>query len=346
MAKDFRASLNHQTSQHESSILKTKISKLESDKLNMTSKIEELEKLLQNTDNISSNILSINIKDIKLLTNVRGNEENTYDYEEIKELSQDIEKHGQLQPVLISKDNFLIAGFRRYKAIELLKKEKKIDGEILAYKYHKASKEIDNDELLDIQLAENLQRREIDNFQLSQLYNDLIKLGQDQKMIAERFKKSKSFVSKVVTINKIHPNIIKLIKQFQVYGYSEKKLNAFNSENIDNENLLKEIEKKKGIVGIIPLCNIGKFENDVEEQKKVFLKLFGDRLSSEDLKDEFFGNINLDKPKMDFSQKGLKQIKSLNSLLKKYDSEFNKIKEYQSIKSKVKELELLIKKLK
>lgn len=197
MAKSFKSLLNkNQEIKRDSN--------LESENQRLRDKIQDLEKDKKNS------ISFINISEIKLSSNIRDDEFN-YSYEEINSLAKDIEKHGQLQPVLISKDNYLITGFRRYNAILSLAKDEKLD-EILAYNFSKKFNEISEEELIDLQLAENNERRDIDNFQLSNLYNDLLNKGYNQQNLSEKFKKSKSLISMIISIKNIHLNLVSFLK--------------------------------------------------------------------------------------------------------------------------------------
>lgn len=342
--KDFSAALATSTQNKKESNLQLEVNRLKEDKIKLFEKIKDLENGSIQEDN-QANISFLKISELKLGSNIRIIDEHQYDYENIKELADDIIKNNQLQPILISLDNYIIAGFRRFKALQLINKKDKSYDEILVCRYAKNYSDILPDELTDIQLAENQKRRDIDNFALSKLYNDLIEQNYDQKAIAERFKKSKSFVSKVVSINNIAPELVKLLKQFQVFGWSEKKLNAFNFEENGSEAMLKELEKNTGIIGILPLCAIGKHEENYEEQAKVFLKKYSSRLSEEDLKDEFFNDIKITKDEKTFSEQGLKHIESITKLLNNQETKFDNNKEYEAIKTKIKELEKLLKKV-
>lgn len=308
MAKTFKGLLN-----------KNQESKRES---NLETENQRLREKLASMDNIVSKDVSfLKLKEIKLTSNIRADEFN-YNYEEIETLAQDILRNGQLQPVLISKDHYLIAGFRRYHAISYLAENNKGLDEILTYKYDKTFQEISQEEFLDLQLAENIQRRDLDNFQLSNLYHDLLNNGYNQQQLAVRFKKSKSFVSMLVSIKNIDLELVKLLKQFQVFGWSEKKFNALNfPENPDEDNVFV-FEKLKGIIGILPLNQIAKQDN-VEEQKKEFLKLFKNRLTESELADPYFSTTPIDKVnKADELTTTLKYNKLLKNSLQKMEAQY------------------------
>jgi ParB/RepB/Spo0J family partition protein len=262
MGKDFTNSIELQGLKKENTFQKNRIL--------------ELEGMVQGNGNLSS----IPLNQIKLTDNIRDD----YQHEEIPVLAEDIKKNGQLQPVLISKDNYLLAGYRRFKAIELLK-----DKEILVNVYTKYLHEISQDERVNIQMAENEQRRQIDNFQLSKLYLSLAEKGYTQQMIANRFKKSKGTISLFFSLNDIMLSLVDLLKEIQVYGVTKKKFDGLNmGANPD--------ELGKGIIGIKTLYQIAKQET-FPDQCRVFIKLFGNKLSEEELKSELFRGLIEDKQK-------------------------------------------------
>jgi ParB/RepB/Spo0J family partition protein len=183
----------------------------------------------------------------------------------IEELAKDIAKVGQLQPVVISADNFLICGYRRYYAIKSLNKEK-----ILAYKYEKSYEEIQPN-LLRLQFTENEQRKNLDNFEVAKIFKELEDTGLTQVQIAALFDKEATIVSKLLKINNIEHKIKKLLKEIQFFGYSEKKLHACNFE-----------PQKYSIIGINTLYRIANKEN-IEEQAKSFLATFKNKLTEDEI---------------------------------------------------------------
>jgi ParB/RepB/Spo0J family partition protein len=290
--KDFSSMLNKSVEQKKDVNLK-----LEIDRLKET--IKEL-KTSQNQNLINLSILQIN--DIKLNDNIRDK----YEFEEIEELANDISKNGQLQPVLITKDNYLIAGYRRYNALKHLSNE----SDILVNRLDKNNHEINQHELKELQYTENSQRRSIDNFQLSNLFNWYLEQGFSQKDIAEKFNKSKGIVSVIIAIKNLDGKLVDYIKQFQVYGVSYKKFVSTNSE--EKETFLED----KEIIGYRTIYHIAKLPN--QEQKKAFLKKYSNKLSKEELESDFFKDDynELSKPN-DKLEKTIKSIVSIKNNLEK-----------------------------
>src|SRR5690606_14696601 len=138
-------------------------------------------------------------------------------------------------------------GYRRLKALELivsnpdfvknitvkksaLNKFKKL----VCYQVDKLSKDISDEDLQELQLSENNERRDIDNIQLSKLYNSYLERGYSQVEISQKFGKGKAFVSAIVSLKEIDEPLVKWLKEFQVYGCSKEKFIAINSEKLEN----------------------------------------------------------------------------------------------------------------
>jgi ParB/RepB/Spo0J family partition protein len=309
--KDFSAMLNTQVEMKMGSQKDDTISELETENLKLLERIKEFE----NNQDISDSI-KINLEDIILVSNIRDE----LDYEEIEILSKNIKELGQLQPVLITKDNYLIAGYRRYNAVKLL--ENSGTGFLYALKLDKNYSEIDPILFLKIQYSENENRKSLDNFHLSKLFNNLKNTGKSQKEISEIFEKTKGTISSIIAIKNIHPELVKLLKEFQVYAWSKKKFVITNSDQEPDSNRFYLLNK--GILGWQVLYSIAK-HSDIEDQKVAFLKSFRNRLSEEELQSEFFQTaykkfLKNDEPKV-FSI--LKSIKYLTEVV----SELNNLSE-------------------
>lgn len=279
---------------------------------------KEIEELKEKAG--SQNTFYLKLEDIKLINNIRSH----IDQLGIEELEESIKSNGQLQPVLVTKDNYLIAGYRRYTA---LKKSGK--PEILVHFYNKNYDEI-KDEVKFLQFDENEKRKSLDNIDISILFNDCLKEGYTQTEICEIFKKAKSFVSSVVRIQNLHKTLIDYIREFQTYAFSYKKFTAINSsEDIEENNFYL---KNRGIIGWKTLYNIAKHES-LEAQKKAFLDTFKSRLSEEELKGKFFKGIysesNKQNTKYDKAVKGFDSLKNiLDEISKSNDLDISEVKEY------------------
>lgn len=267
-------------------------------------------------------------KDIKLVRNIRRN----YEYENIDTLANDILSNSQIQAITLTYDNYLISGHRRYKAIEKLYNDKKHDGEILSVNIDLNYSEIRKETFDKMQLSENEQRKDLDNLDISDLFNEYISDGKTQKEIATIFDKPKSIVSELVSLKKIPDNLRKLIKEIQYFGMSKKK---FAIENLDINQV------KPSIIGRITLYKIA---IESTNQVKVFIELFGNKLHKEDLKQ--LNYTKTIKTKVSYIDKYIsKSDKQLNTLKTKYKDNPKAIniisyveKLQQEINNKLKEL--------
>jgi hypothetical protein len=198
--------------------------------------------------------------------------------------------------------------------------------------------------LQDLQYSENNERRSIDNFQLSKLYNTYLTQGYEQKDLVSKFKKTKGNISSVVAINKIDSKLVRWLKEFQVFAWSKERY-LQESLNPFSEQQEQFYHNNKGIIGWKPLYNIAK-QNSLEEQKKVFLELYGTRLTKEELTSEYFSNLPEKQQELysvnNVIDSALKQTKILNETINK----LKKLKPNQDITKLVDSLSYLEKTLK
>ncbi|MFN8673422.1 MAG: ParB N-terminal domain-containing protein [Candidatus Sericytochromatia bacterium] len=301
--KDYGSSIEMQLLKKEKASLESKVFKQQQEREVLKSKIDILEKEKASLSELINQAEKGEVSKISYLdVNLRSNIRDYYEFEEIENLALDILINGQLQPVLITKDNFLISGHRRYYAIkminenfeainisnELLSKINKTNF-IVTYKIEKLNNDIGDIELQELQYAENNERRNIDNFQLSNLYNSYLEKGFDQKYLVEKYKKTKGNISSIVAIKKIDSFLVRYLKEFQIFAWSKKR---FETEKLANFDESKEQfhQNNKGIIGWKPLYTIAK-QNSLEEQKRVFLELYGNRLAKEELLSSYFSTV-------------------------------------------------------
>lgn len=279
---------------------------------------KEIEELKEKAD--SKNTSYLKLEDIKPINNIRSH----IDQLGIEELEESIKSNGQLQPVLVTKDNYLIAGYRRYTALKKLNKP-----EILVHFYNKNYNEI-KDEVKFLQFDENEKRRSLDNIDISILFNECLKEGYNQAEICDIFKKAKSFVSSVVKIQNLDKTLINYIREFQTYAFSHKKFTAINfSEDIQENNFYL---KNRGVIGWKTLYNIAKHDN-LDAQKKAFLISFKNRLSEEELNNKYFKSVYLqltkENDKYDKVVKGFDSLKNiLEEVSKTKDLDLSEVKKY------------------
>ncbi len=147
----------------------------------------------------SGGIKKTDLKNIKLMENVRKT------YEEIEERARSIESKGQLSPIILqpSKEEtgkfILIAGYCRFKAHEFLVKE--------GQPYNNIEYVVKTGDPLTIQITENIQRSNLKSVEIENALKKMIDRGDKQQDIVLMLNKSKSWVSDVLTAEKIRSKI-------------------------------------------------------------------------------------------------------------------------------------------
>lgn len=253
MSKNFTDKINNRVEKKDNSIQENKIKDLQD-------QIKALEGTIKNAGQIPA-------RDIKLIRNVRE----SMIYQEIESLAENIKEVGQLQPVLLTKDNYLISGHRRFFAIVDINTNKYLEVKYQAL--DQTLEEIGTETFDKMQLAENEQRRNLDNFHLSDLFYSYLEKGKKQKEIAEIFNRSKSTISELLSIKKIDEVIKEKLKEIQYFGMTKRKFTATN---------LSLEDRKQSIIGITPLAKIA-VTPERHNQIKEFIELFGSKLDKEDL---------------------------------------------------------------
>lgn len=238
-------------------------------------KIKDLNNEIESLKNKS---LEINLDEIILVDNMRDIID-----EEVDEIAESISEIGQLQPVLITLDNHLISGYNRYHG------KKKLNHKTIAvFKYHKNYKDMSQLEFDKIQFAENEKRKSLDHIEISKLFNKYLNEGKSQADISKEFGKNKAYVSAVVSLIKLDDTIRQYFREFKVYAWSKKMFTMVNNSEDAVNN--KFYVSNRGIVGWKALYEIAKHEN-LMEQKKAFIQKFKNRLSEEELKDDYFKDV-------------------------------------------------------
>ncbi len=178
----------------------------------------------------STGIKKIDLSEIKLKDNVRK------DYSDIEELAGSIERDGQLQPIVISPDYELIAGYRRFKAHEYLIAQGKPFNQIEAI--------VRIGETYILQLSENIHRDNLKPAELEQALKKLIDTGLTQSQIAARLNKRLSWVSDALAAGTVREKV-----KTDTSGISTSAMSQLRG--VDDEDLtfaVKETKKNGGTV--------------------------------------------------------------------------------------------------
>ena len=118
---------------------------------------------------------------------------------DLSELIDSIRKKGILEPIIVRRngDRYqIVAGERRFKAfLELSRNDWEIPCVVV---------EADDRQALEISLVENLQRKDLDIWEVSEIFNRMSKeLGYTQEEISKRIGKSLGYVSEIMRVARL-----------------------------------------------------------------------------------------------------------------------------------------------
>lgn len=175
-----------------------------------------LEQLFSNTvidfDNFEKDIVEENENNVTEINidDIRSNPyqpRKTFDIESLNELAKSIKEYGVVQPVIVKKSikgYELVAGERRTKAAKIAGL-KKIPAII---------KEFDDQEMMEIALVENIQREDLNPIDEATSISNIIKLrGYTQEEFANKFGKSRTYVTNILGLLKLPDEVKKLVEK-------------------------------------------------------------------------------------------------------------------------------------
>lgn len=227
-----------------------------------------------------------------------------FDEQAIEELSQSIERHGLIQPIIVfEKDDgyFLIAGERRLRATKLLNKP--TIKAIVA--------DIESKNLRELALIENIQRENLNPVELANSYKELIdeyKITQED--LSNIIKKSRSQITNTL-------RLLSLSKETQ-NALSENKISQGHAKVLVGLNPDEEIKVLNTIIG--QKLNVRQTENLVKklkngdkiEKKSKFIDLnFESEIKALKYKLDDFGKVYIKNKKLTIEFKEISQIKNL-----------------------------------
>lgn len=132
----------------------------------------------------------------------------------VEAMADDIEAHGLLQNLVAYEDEGLLwvfAGGRRYRALKILVKRKRIKSSD-TFPVELRTKE----EAIELSLAENFQREDMHPADSIRAFAALRDTGMDAEEIAARFGQAVSFVYKMLRLSALAPSLIDLIAKDQL----------------------------------------------------------------------------------------------------------------------------------
>lgn len=245
-----------------------------------------LEQLFSNTvidfDNFEKDIVEENEKNVTEINidDIRSNPyqpRKTFDIESLNELAKSIKEYGVVQPIIVKKSikgYELVAGERRTKAAKIAGL-KKIPAII---------KDFDDQEMMEIALVENIQREDLNPIDEATSISNIIKLrGYTQEEFANKFGKSRTYVTNILGLLKLPDEVKKLVEKRSLSMSHARVLSK-----IDDDEKVVDLAKKV----ITDSLSVHDLEKVSQEEKQVNKK--NKSKSNYDTKYRMFENIIMD----------------------------------------------------
>lgn len=219
--------------------------------------------------NTSQDIL---LADISIGTNPRTE----FDQEETKELAESIKVHGVLQairvrPITGGKHKYeLVFGERRYRA-SLLAGRKTIPAVV---------KVMTDDEVMDVQIVENLQRKDISFLEEASFFQKILATGRiNVEELGKRIGKEKDYINRRIRLMDLIPEFKEMLKKEKIlYGHAQILYKLPAHEQLAYYN---ELKKQNGL-DIIHLQTVSQLEDDINQN--VIRKLDAAKFNIKDAK--------------------------------------------------------------
>ena len=245
-----------------------------------------LEQLFSNTvidfDNFEKDIVEESEKDVTEINidDIRSNPyqpRRTFDIESLNELARSIKEYGVVQPIIVKKSikgYELVAGERRTKAAKIAGL-KKIPAII---------KDFDDQEMMEIALVENIQREDLNPIDEATSISNIIKLrGYTQEEFANKFGKSRTYVTNILGLLKLPDEVKKLVEKRSLSMSHARVLSK-----IDDDDKVIDLAKKV----ITDSLSVHDLEKMSQEEKQTNNKV--KTKSNYDTKYRMFENIIMD----------------------------------------------------
>ena len=245
-----------------------------------------LEQLFSNTvidfDNFENNIVEENEGNVTEVNidDIRSNPyqpRKTFDIESLNELAKSIKEYGVVQPIIVKKSikgYELVAGERRTKAAKIAGL-KKIPAII---------KDFDDQEMMEIALVENIQREDLNPIDEATSISNIIKLrGYTQEEFANKFGKSRSYVTNILGLLKLPDEVKKLVEKRSLSMSHARVISKIEDED-------KAIDLAKQV--ITDSLSVHELEKLSQEEKQVNNKVKSK--SNYDTKYRMFENVIMD----------------------------------------------------
>ncbi len=157
--------------------------------------------------------------------------------EELKELSESIEKQGLIQPIAvreIQENKYqIVSGERRFRAFTLLEK-KKIPVVVLT--------DIDDTRMLEVALVENIQRENLNEIETALSYQRLLfDCGLSHQQLSEQVGKSRSSITNSLRLLKLPESLQMLVREGELTMGHARALLSFGGDEKRQDAVAKQI---------------------------------------------------------------------------------------------------------
>ena len=201
----------------------------------------------------------------------------TFDEESLKELAESIKEHGVVQPVIVKKSikgYELVAGERRTKASKIAGKTT-IPAII---------RDFNDEEMMEIALIENIQRENLNPIEEALAYENIIKsTGMTQEKIAQKFGKSRSYVTNMLGLLNLPVETKKLVEKGDISASHARVLSKMDDEKKINEIAKKVVNDKinvREIEELVKQVNIAPTKRIVPNTYKIYEDVLRDKVGT------------------------------------------------------------------
>jgi len=181
--------------------------------------------------------------DLKLIEPNPYQPRKIFNQEELDELTQSIKEHGLIQPIIVRKAESdsgyqIVAGERRYRASKSLKL-KEIEAIIT---------DIDEQQMMEIALIENLQRKDLNPIEEAEAYQQLIDtFNLVQAQLAKRVGKSRSSIANSLRLLKLPDEIKEYVSRGTLAMGHARALLAIEDIDLQKEVAQEIIDKELSV---------------------------------------------------------------------------------------------------
>ena len=221
-----------------------------------------------------SDIVEININEI------RSNPyqpRKTFDEESLKELAESIKEHGVVQPIIVKKSikgYELVAGERRTKASKLAG----------LTTIPAIIRDFNDEEMMEIALIENIQRENLNPIEEALAYENIIKAtGMTQEKIAQKFGKSRSYVTNMLGLLNLPKETKELVEKGEISASHARVLSKMDDEKQINDIAKKVINDKinvREIEELVKQVNLPTTNKIIPNTYKIYEDVLRDKVGT------------------------------------------------------------------